>query len=804
MSKYSLPLSSLVVLLLVVAGVALPAQAASDTVSRFLYASQPGYTVGDTGSGSVSSLDATFTAQGDAHDVIISVNGDITHFWSVELAAPSGDTLHTGDYPLAVAPAQRTGTSPGLRVAINGSSCNQTFGSFTVNRIAFDATGQITELDADFVEHCESSTAPPVVGIIQYQLPATDPAPTMPVPPPAPDPSSASLTYTGEPGGPIQPGSSGQFDASNALLFLTGDVHGVTLNVWPDGNRSGHIEVSLMPPSGQDLQKGTYDTAVNIGPADGEAVFAETTPLACAQEYASFTIHSIHTDGWGQVDGIDASFVRRCNSSTGPAMWGVVHFGVDPATASPMPQSNPAPLPPADSSFRYVSAAGAPLAGGSSGTFEAPNTTFSITGSAQKVEIMAMDGSQTWDMTFAAPSGQTLESGDYTAVWPSTNTLPAVQPGMALSRRESQTQDVCRFNQGTFTVYQIHSDRYGQVDSAEIGFTIWCRVSAGGELEPPIAGIIRYRVAQASGPDTPTLPATPPGRVPTSLVIPAVSFSPATLDVRASGDADNAAADHSPFRAFHSTTFENLGRTRGSLQVASSAGTGYTALGSVYSTPQRAKSAFGDSTLGPGGRTNATDCSNWSGTSCSLGTLVIQQNAERAAILEYNTCTIELLYTAPRGNGSITTMPDSFIFLISSAGETLQTACAFSDGAAKAQSYAFTVKSPHVVACRSTSGSSCTHARVGTARRGARVSFSYAFAVTHQPKTRLYLIAETVQPPGARVTTHSRIASRVKTGTVLTGTPIRLSRAGTWSFAVTVTAPNGKREKASAALHVTG
>jgi hypothetical protein len=90
--------------------------------------------------------------------VSVSVNAANGDWWTLDLAAPSGQALQPGDYT----DANRypfNGTGPGLSFDGNGRGCNTLTGSFTVDDVAFGPNGYVQTLDATFEQHCEGGTA---------------------------------------------------------------------------------------------------------------------------------------------------------------------------------------------------------------------------------------------------------------------------------------------------------------------------------------------------------------------------------------------------------------------------------------------------------------------------------------------------------------------------------------------------------------------------------------------------------------------------------------------------------------------
>jgi hypothetical protein len=89
--------------------------------------------------------------------------------WSVDLAAPNGAPLTVGSYPNATRYPFQAANVPGLSIYGDGRGCNQDFGQFQVLEIAFDpSSNALSRFAADFVQTCESLSAPPLVGAIRY------------------------------------------------------------------------------------------------------------------------------------------------------------------------------------------------------------------------------------------------------------------------------------------------------------------------------------------------------------------------------------------------------------------------------------------------------------------------------------------------------------------------------------------------------------------------------------------------------------------------------------------------------------
>jgi len=84
-------------------------------------------------------------------------------WWYLDLANSDGSPLHVGAYENAIRAAFR-GSQNGVDFSGNGRGCNQTVGRFDVLEIETDGTGAITRLAVDFEQHCESASAPALLG----------------------------------------------------------------------------------------------------------------------------------------------------------------------------------------------------------------------------------------------------------------------------------------------------------------------------------------------------------------------------------------------------------------------------------------------------------------------------------------------------------------------------------------------------------------------------------------------------------------------------------------------------------------
>jgi hypothetical protein len=105
--------------------------------------------------------DGTFTAQsGSAQHVSISFHTpSYSHWWYLDFATPSGQSLSPGSYTGATRYPFQAPTQPGLNVDGDGRGCNTLTGSFQVLQANFDSSGNVTAFDATFLQYCEGGTA---------------------------------------------------------------------------------------------------------------------------------------------------------------------------------------------------------------------------------------------------------------------------------------------------------------------------------------------------------------------------------------------------------------------------------------------------------------------------------------------------------------------------------------------------------------------------------------------------------------------------------------------------------------------
>ncbi|MEU3558389.1 hypothetical protein [Streptomyces fragilis] len=99
------------------------------------------------------------SSDSDHQHIAISVDGANGDWWSLDLAAPSGQALTAGEYTGATRYPFNGHAEPGLDLSGNGRGCNMLTGSFTIAEVEFGPNGYVRSLDATYEQHCEGDSA---------------------------------------------------------------------------------------------------------------------------------------------------------------------------------------------------------------------------------------------------------------------------------------------------------------------------------------------------------------------------------------------------------------------------------------------------------------------------------------------------------------------------------------------------------------------------------------------------------------------------------------------------------------------
>jgi hypothetical protein len=159
-------------LLLALASLANPVIAGE---TLLVLASQPGDYIGGGQQRVISTSEADFfVSRNFDNGVSFNIN-DFARpnpkytFWYVDLAAPFNAELAVGAYELATRFPFQQQAEAGLWVAGDGRGCNSLTGRFDVLEVVYDQqSGDVLHFAADFEQHCENPSAPPLLGAIRY------------------------------------------------------------------------------------------------------------------------------------------------------------------------------------------------------------------------------------------------------------------------------------------------------------------------------------------------------------------------------------------------------------------------------------------------------------------------------------------------------------------------------------------------------------------------------------------------------------------------------------------------------------
>jgi hypothetical protein len=159
-------------LLLVLTLVARPVLAGE---TLLVLASQPGDYIGGGQQRIITTADADFFASRNFDNGVGFAINDFGRpnpqftFWYVDFAAPLNAELSVGAYEGATRLPFQQPSEPGLSVSGDGRGCNQLTGRFDILEVVYDPhTGNVVHFAADFEQHCESPSAPALLGAIRY------------------------------------------------------------------------------------------------------------------------------------------------------------------------------------------------------------------------------------------------------------------------------------------------------------------------------------------------------------------------------------------------------------------------------------------------------------------------------------------------------------------------------------------------------------------------------------------------------------------------------------------------------------
>lgn len=252
--------------------------------------------------------------------------------WTIEMAAPVGESLQVGTYTNAMRAAFRQGGQPGLDVSGDGRGCNNVFGTFTISRIEVGTDGIVRAFEATFTQHCESQTAPSLGGHVRFAWEpetSTSPPPDLSQPGPFP-PSGNAYSFSSQSGDYIGQGKA-QMLTPPAWTFVGQGtaVSGVYVDM-RSGSSAALVDwnVTIAAPQGQSLHVGTYTNARRAAFRSGTQPGLDVNGdgRGCNEVYGIFTVTKIEVGSAGQVTAFEATFVQHCESPFAPGLYGHIRY----------------------------------------------------------------------------------------------------------------------------------------------------------------------------------------------------------------------------------------------------------------------------------------------------------------------------------------------------------------------------------------------------------------------------------------------------------------------------------------------
>lgn len=279
-----------------------PSAAKAETV--FSYVKESGSENEASQSGVFTPKNATFYFSGSKESVNISILGKDGQSWSLELAAPRGTTMAPGRFRDAERASFRSGRSAGVDVSGNGAGCNEVWGDLDIRQVAYDSNGNISALEARFVQHCERENAPPLIGVIRYNMP------------------QRSLRLDSDAGDYVGGGIHKTYYNDSSVFSFSGNTS--YLQYSASGLRDDWLAL-ISAPAGRRLRTGTYNTQrFNDATHAGFDFFGNGR--GCNQTSGVLRVYVVRTDTGGAITQFYADFEQRCDSSTG-SLTGTIRYG---------------------------------------------------------------------------------------------------------------------------------------------------------------------------------------------------------------------------------------------------------------------------------------------------------------------------------------------------------------------------------------------------------------------------------------------------------------------------------------------
>jgi hypothetical protein len=276
---------------------------------------------------------------------------------------------------------------------------------------------------------------------------------------------TTAFSFTSQPGEYVGGGRSMSFTPPAAQFSVTGNAGRAIIHV-QQGTESW--QVTLAAPRGDVLRPGVYHDAEQAdqrtGRAPGIDVYDIPNVRSCLPCYGTVAVNQIGTDGSGNVNLVDATFVLS-ESPSGPTLTGAVLYQALPLSYEQQGDPND-----------WVSF-------GVHKTYVNSSSAFTMTGTVTSVVRFTASGLRdSWEVDLAPVSGQTLTVGTYTDAQ-RTPFRAAGHPGIDAYGDGRGCNQVA----GSFTVLDIGTDAAGNVTNLSATFEQHC-----DGLAAALRGTIHY------------------------------------------------------------------------------------------------------------------------------------------------------------------------------------------------------------------------------------------------------------------------------------------------------------------------
>ncbi|HET6968809.1 MAG TPA: Ig-like domain-containing protein [Ornithinibacter sp.] len=302
------------------------------------FASQYGDYIGQGATTSHTPPASTVRLTGTAGSATVWVDGPTSDgWWSLDVAAPPGETLQVGTYSGAVRAAFRGAGQPGLDLSGSGRGCNTVAGSFTVHQVAANPDGSLAALDVAFTQFCEAGTTS-LTGRARVGMAPTRTATTTTVAGTATSDGAVGLTASVSAPAGAPTGSVTFREGSTTLGTSAVGADGTARLEVPGLTRGSHTLTADYAGSGEHLPSTGSTTVVLPGIGTTTTMTAPRTgkhgkPLSVTATVVSAPGAALPTGQVGLYDGVEPVGVATLVGGTATITWTPVAKGTHTLTA---------------------------------------------------------------------------------------------------------------------------------------------------------------------------------------------------------------------------------------------------------------------------------------------------------------------------------------------------------------------------------------------------------------------------------------------------------------------------------------